>query len=97
MTDKSAHSARAQGSRSRQAQTEPSAAFMRGGTYEIRVEGHLDEHWSVWLGGLSICLESQGNTVLSGAIRDQAALHGILLKIRDLGLPLISLNRLTGA
>lgn len=62
--------------------------------YEILVEGHLDEHWSAWLSDLRITHDIYGNSVLSGAIPDQAALYGILAKIRDLGLALISLNRI---
>ena len=60
--------------------------------YEIKVKGHLEEHWSDWLGGLQITNDIQGNTHLTGVVPDQAALHGILVQIRDLGLPLISLT-----
>jgi len=60
--------------------------------YEIKVKGHLEEHWADWLGGLSITHDSQGNTLLTGVVPDQAALHGILAQIRDLGLTLISLK-----
>jgi hypothetical protein len=59
--------------------------------YEIRVQGVLDESWSAWLGGLDVRPLSSGETLLSGTIRDQAALHGLLNKIRDLGLPLVGL------
>lgn len=69
-------------------------SFMRGGSYEIKVEGHLDKHWSDWLGNLAINYNENGYTLLSGMIPDQAALHGILVKIRDLGLPLLYLSRL---
>ena len=62
--------------------------------YEIMVKGHLDEHWSDWLGGLSITRDAQGNSHLVGFVPDQAALHGILAQIRDLGLTLISLTRI---
>ena len=65
-----------------------------GDYYEILVEGHLDEHWSAWLGDLRITYDNLGNSILSGTIPDQAALYGILAKIRDLGLALISLNRI---
>jgi len=61
--------------------------------YEIRVEGHLDERWSSRFDGLSIRLESDGTTVISGTVNDQAALHGLLVRIRDLGLPLLALER----
>ena len=63
-----------------------------GGSYEIKVGGHLDEGWSEWLGELSLTHDAQGNTLLAGSIADQSALYGILVKIRDLGLPLISLT-----
>ncbi len=62
--------------------------------YEIRVEGVLTDRWSGWFHGLIIRQESEGETLLSGPLTDQAALHGVLIKIRDLGLPLISLIRL---
>ena len=61
--------------------------------YEIRVDGLLDESWSEWLGGLVINPQADGTTRLRGPLRDQAALHGLLVKIRDLGLPLLSLER----
>ena len=63
--------------------------------YEIRLKGHLDARWSDWFDGLKISLEDNGNTCLTGPIVDQAALHGLLAKIRDLGLPLISLTRVS--
>jgi hypothetical protein len=61
--------------------------------YEIRVQGVLDESWSAWLGGLDVRPLDSGETVLTGPIRDQAALHGLLNKIRDLGLPLLGLEK----
>jgi hypothetical protein len=61
--------------------------------YAIRVQGRLGEEWSDWFGGLTISPEGDGETLLSGPVTDQSALHGLLKKIRDLGLPLISVNR----
>jgi hypothetical protein len=60
--------------------------------YEIRLKGHLDDRWAEWFGGLTIRLEEDGDTILSGPVADQAALHGLLKKIRDLGLSLLSVN-----
>ena len=61
-------------------------------SYQIIVKGHLDHQWSEWFEGLSITHGEDGTTVLAGPIADQAALHGLLVKIRNLGLPLISIN-----
>ena len=61
-------------------------------TYEIRLQGHLEDRWAKWFNGLAITLEENGNTLLSGPVADQAALHGLLKKVRDLGLPLLSVN-----
>lgn len=58
--------------------------------YEIRFKGHLDDRWSEWFEGLTITLEDNGDTLLTGPVIDQAALHGLLKKVRDLGLPLVS-------
>ncbi len=66
-------------------------------TYHIRIEGHLDNWRSDWFDGLSIILEDDGNTLLSGPVVDQAALYGLLKKARDLGIPLISANRVEDA
>ncbi len=60
--------------------------------YEIRVRGHLDERWAEWFEGLTITLEEDGDTLLTGPVIDQAALHGLLKKVRDLGMPLLSVN-----
>jgi hypothetical protein len=64
-----------------------------GGSYEIRLRGHLEPRWADWFDGLTLTQESDGTTVLSGSVVDQAALHGLLGKVRDLGLPLIAVNR----
>jgi hypothetical protein len=58
--------------------------------YQIRIKGQLSPQWSDWFGGLTITLENNGDTLLTGPVVDQAALHGILKKVRDLGLPLVS-------
>jgi hypothetical protein len=60
--------------------------------YSIRIQGHLDPSWEDWFEGLEITHEEQGSTLLTGSLRDQAALYGILLKIRQLGLTLLSLE-----
>ncbi len=62
------------------------------GLYEIRIKGHLDDRWADWFGGMTITLEDNGDTLLTGPVVDQAALHGLLRKVRDLGMPLISVN-----
>jgi hypothetical protein len=60
------------------------------GNYEIRIKGHLADRWVHWFGGLTITLEEDGNTLLTGQVVDQSALHGLLRKVRDLGMPLLS-------
>jgi len=64
------------------------------GFYEIRIKGHLDDQWADWFGGLTLTLKEDGNTLLTGMVADQAALHGLLRKVRDLGMVLISVNRI---
>ena len=61
--------------------------------YQIRLQGHLGRQWAEWFGGLTITLTENGDTLLTGPVVDQAALHGLLRKVRDLGMPLLSLNR----
>ncbi len=61
--------------------------------YEIRLQGHLDQHWSAWFDGLTISNESDGSTLLRGPLVDEAALHGVLIKVRDLAVPLLAVNR----
>lgn len=64
------------------------------GQYEIRIKGHLNSRWAAWFDGLSLTNESDGTTVIHGLVIDQAALHGVLQKVRDMGLPLISVTPL---
>src|SRR5512141_1222904 len=69
--------------------TDPSQPMI----YQIRLKGHLGSQWTDWFGGLTITLEENGDTLLTGPVIDQAALFGLLKKVRDLGLPLVSVNR----
>jgi hypothetical protein len=62
--------------------------------YEIRIQGVLDARWSAWFEGLRVTSDQAGQTTIAGPVADQAALHGLLAKIRDLGLPLLSVRRL---
>ncbi len=62
--------------------------------YEIRLEGSLDDGWTAWFDGMQITNEPDGVTVIAGVVADQAALHGLLAKVRDLGLPLLSVRRI---
>ncbi len=70
----------------------PIEEHSKPGIYEIRLQGHLDEQWSEWFEGLTVTLEDNGETSLTGPVVDQAALHGLLKKVRDLGMPLISVT-----
>jgi hypothetical protein len=62
--------------------------------YQIRIQGHLGRQWTDWFEGLTITLEDNGESLLTGAVVDQSALHGLLKKVRDLGLPLLSVNHI---
>ena len=64
----------------------------RAGRCEIRLKGHLDARWTTWFDGLTLTQDSDGTTVIHGPVADQAALHGLLQKVRDLGLPLVSVK-----
>jgi hypothetical protein len=66
--------------------TDPSQPMI----YQIRVKGHLGSQWTDWFGGLTVTLEANGETLLTGPVVDQAGLHGLLKKVRDLGMPLVS-------
>ena len=63
-------------------------------TYEIRVKGHLDQRWTVWFDGMTITNVEDGNTIISGSLQDQAALHSLLVKVYNLNLTLISVSRI---
>jgi len=70
--------------------------FDQHAVYHIRVQGNLDQKWSDWFDGFMIASREDGETLLTGQLADQAALHGLLAKIRDLGLPLLSVRRVSG-
>lgn len=67
---------------------------MAADIYRLTLQGHLDSAWSAWFAGLTITLGDKGETILTGPVVDQTALHGILIKIRDVGLPLLALTRI---
>ena len=64
------------------------------GRYEICLKGHLDSRWAAWFDGLSLTNKSDGTTIIRGQVADQAALHGLLQKVRDIGLPLVSVTQI---
>lgn len=64
------------------------------GRYQLRIQGHLDEHWAAWFAGLTLVRDNDGTTILRGGVADQAELHGLLAKVRDLGATLISVTPL---
>jgi hypothetical protein len=70
----------------------PTGARQEGGRYELRVKGHLDTRWAAWFDGMTLSHDGDGSTLIHGLVVDQAALHGLLAKVRDLGLPLISVT-----
>ena len=65
--------------------------------YQIRLKGRLGQEWTDWFGGMAVALTEDGDTLLTGPVADQAALHGLLRKVRDIGIPLVSVNELKGA
>jgi hypothetical protein len=73
-----------------------SPAGRRNGSprYEVRLKGHLDPRWAAWFDGLDLTTDADGTTTLRGPVVDQAALHGVLQRVRDIGLPLISVHQL---
>jgi hypothetical protein len=74
--------------------SDQSLGHLEAGPYEIRIQGHLGARWIAWFDGLSPTNEPGGTTLLAGSVADQAALHGLLQRVRDVGLPLVSVSRL---
>lgn len=72
--------------------SDPTTISSQPVVYQIRIKGHLGPQWTDWFEGLTIALEKDGNTLLTGPVIDQAALHGLLKKVRDLGMPLVSVS-----
>lgn len=75
----------------------PSSDRIEVERYEIRLRGHLETRWAAWFDGMSLIYANDGSTILSGLVVDQAALHGLLQKARDTGLPLVSVTRIEAA
>ncbi len=73
---------------------DPQAGVDDAQTYQIKVRGRLDEHWSQWLGGLALTHDEHNDTLLTGQVADQPALYGLLNKLRDMGLPLLLVKRI---
>ena len=71
---------------------EPKETLTQPMIYQIRLKGHLGQQWSTWFEGLGVTLQDNGETLLEGLVVDQAALHGLLRKVRDLGLPLLAVT-----
>ena len=71
----------------------PTGPLHNPGRYEIRLKGHLDSRWAAWFDGLTLTDSSDGTTIIHGPVADQAALHGLLQKVRDMGLPLVSVTQ----
>jgi len=74
-------------------QRTPQAEANQARIYQIRIQGHLGRQWTDWFAGLRITLEDNGDTLLTGPVVDQAALYGLLKKVRDLGMPLVAVNQ----
>ena len=75
----------------------PDRGHDEAGQYEIRIRGHLDDRWAGWFEGLTLTLEQNGDTLISGQVIDQAALFGLLRKVRDTGMMLVSVQRVTAS
>ena len=72
------------------------SSYHEPGSYELRVVQHLDDHWAEWFGDMALTRELDGTTTLRGPVADQAALHGLLIKVRDIGMTLISVRAIDG-